>query len=292
MSYMHPSLSDFILGLNAANGTSFKATDFTYSAPQSLSGTWQGQVTADNTAVRLTAKAGGAYQGTKVVTYTRFNLADLTPANFPGMKCSAYNINSTAALFPMYTYWNGIQFSSEDLEDLPLVDNGDGTKTATLRAKATSQGWVGEGTILVTQGSAPIDQLITVTSLNGLNYPTDNESDTFAQMYMYPYDFTTYFDTIAPIAPGVLSSANATALANAFKAVDLGTGKALWTGTGSATSWNLNNATVVSNGLNSSSLPTNPTYKYVMALRLDPSVLTPAGVMYLHYNDPFNPDAA
>lgn len=292
MSYMHPSLIDFILGLNAANGTTFLTTDFNYSPPQVLTGTWQGQATTKNTAMRITAKPGLAFAGTKVCTYNRFKLSDLTPANFPGLKCSAYNVTSVAGLFAMLAYWNGIQFSSDDLEDLPLVDNGDGTKTATLRAKATSQGWVGEGTITVTQGSAPIDQLITVTSLNGLNYPTENDTDTFGQMYMYPYDFSPYFDTVAPLAPGVINAGQATALMNVFKAIDKGTGATLWTDTGAGTSWNLNGAEVVTNGLNGPLLPTNPSYKYVLALKLAATVQTPAGVMYLHYNDPFNPDAA
>lgn len=292
MSYMHPSLSDFVLGINAANGTSFKTTDFIYGVPQVLTGTWQGQATTKNTAMRVTAKEGLPFAGTKVCTYNRFDLAALTPANFPGLKCAAYSVDSVADLFPMLAYWNGIQFSSDDLEDLPLVDNGDGTQTATLRAKATSVGWIGEGTITVTQGSAPIDQLIVVTELNGLNYPTENEADTFGQMYLYQYNFTPYFDTIAPLAPGVITAGQATALMNMLKATDLGTGKDLWVDSGTGTSWNLAGATVVTNGLNGPLLPTNPTYKYVLALQLADTVQTPAGVMYLHYNDPFNPDVA
>jgi hypothetical protein len=37
-------------------------------------------------------------------------------------------------------------------------------------------------------------------------------------------------------------------------------------------------------------LPTNPNFKYVMVLQLAAQVTTPAGLLYLHYNDPFNPD--
>lgn len=286
MSYMNKSIDDFLAGLNAANSTTYVANDFTFGVPQALSGTWQGQVTSRNTGVRITAKTSSPYQGTRLITFDRLNLNDWTPENFPGLKCAAYNVTTVASLFPMLQYWNGVQFGADDIEDGPLVDNGDGTKTATLVAKAGSLGWIGQATITVTEGAAPIDQLITVTSLNGLNYPTANDGDTFAQMYLYPYDYTDYFATLSPIAPGVITDTQANALVAMLTATDTGTGKTLWKNTPGQTAWNLAGATVVSNGLNSPSLPTNSSYKYVMALQLDPSVLTPAGLAYLHYNDP------
>lgn len=288
MSYMTQSIPDFLAALNAANSTAYTSADFIFGAPQVLSGTWQGQVTTRNTAVRVTAKAGSPYQGTRQITYDRLDLASLTAANLPGFQCSAYNVTDVHSLLPMLQYWTGIQFTTDDLENNALVDNGDNTQTTLLKAKAGSLGWIGQASLTVSHGAAPIDALVTVTSLNGLNYPTANDQDTFGAMYLYPYDFTTYFSTMSAIAPGVITSTQADALVTMLRAVDIGTGKALWTNTPGNTAWNLSGATVVSNGLNSPTLPSNSTYKYVMVLRQDPSVLTPAGVMYLHYNDPFD----
>jgi len=288
---MNQSLIDVLLALNAANSTAFTPNDFTYGAPQVLTGTWQGQLTTLNTGLRITAKAGGAYQGSRPIAYDRLNLASLTAANLPGFKCAAYNITSVHSLLPMLAYWTGIQFTTDDLEDNALTDNGDNTQTAILQAKTGSLGWIGQATLTITKGAAPLDQLVTVTNLNGLNYPTANDTDTFALMYLYPYDFTSYFNTLSALAPGVLNTTQANAIRDMLLAVDTGNGKALWVNTPGTTAWNVAGATVVSNGLNSASLPTNSAYKYVLALRLDPTVLTPAGLSYLHYNDPFDANA-
>lgn len=292
MSYMTKSVDDFLAALNTANSTAFTMADVIFGVPQVVEGTWQGQVTAHNSAVRVTAKAGSPYQGTKVLTYDRLKLNDLTADKLPGFKVSAYSATTVHTLLPMLQYWTGIQFTTADLVDSALTDNGDNTLTAVLAAQPGSLGWVGNLSVIVTKGSAPIDELVQVTSLPGLNYPTANVNDTFAQLYMYGYDFSTYFSTVQPIAPGVITSPQADALVTAFKALDISSGKALWVNNPGDTQWNLAGATVLSNGLNSASLPTNPAYKYVMALQLDPGVLLPAGVMYLHYNDPFDPNAA
>lgn len=291
MSYMTKSVDDFLATLNAANSTAFTAADITFGVPQVVEGTWQGQVTSHNSAMRVTAKAGGAYQGTKVLTYDRLKLNDLVSANIPGFKVSAYTATTIYTLFPMLQYWTGIQFTTDDLNDGPLVDNGDNTMTAVLSAKPGSIGWIGNLSIIVTKGSAPIDEMVQVTALPGLNYPTANDQDTFAQLYMYGYDFTSYFTQVQAMAPGVLNSTQADQLVTAFKAIDISAGKALWVNNPGDTQWNLAGATVLSNGLNSGSLPTNPAYKYVMALQLAGGVLLPAGAMYLHYNDPFDPSA-
>jgi hypothetical protein len=288
MAYMTQSLPDVLAAINAANSTTYKVTEIDFGAPQALSGTWKGQATSRNTGIRITAKAGSPYQGKRDLTYDRLNLGSLNATNLPGFKCSAYNVTTVYTLLPMLQYWTGIQFTTDDLEDAPLVDNGDDTHSVTLTAKTTSLGWIGTAPLTITKGAAPLDALITVTSLNGLNYPTASDQDTYGAMYLYPYDYTNYFSTLSPIAPGTLTSTQADALVAMLLATDIGAGKALWANNPGATAWNLANATVVSNGLNNPTLPTNPSYKYVMGLRLDPAVLTPAGLMYLHYNDPFD----
>lgn len=296
MSYITPSLDDLIAILNKANSTTFTKADLTISVPQVVSGTWHAQVTNKNTAIRFTAPPQGTFQGTAVVLFDRLNLASLANAAvMPGFRCSAYHVTSVHGLLPMLFFYTGMVLGTDDVEDTPLVDagHGNGDLTAVISAKPGSVGWVGSVSLNVTVGGAPMDQILVNTNLPGLNYPTANDQDTYGLLYLYGYDFTTYFNTVAPIAPGVLTDQQADALVVALKATDISpAGKLLWTNADGVTAWNLKGATVLSNGLNSSSLPTNPAYKYVMALKLADGVLTPAGTMYLHYNDPFDPNAS
>lgn len=291
MSYQSASLVDVLAAINAANSTTFTLNDLTFSAPTPVSGSWQSQTTARNTGINITAKPGVTFKGHTSIVYDRLDFAALTPVHFPGLTVTGFNADSAHDLIPMLTYWNGLHITTDDIEDTPLTDNGDGTRNVVITAKSGSYGWIGSVTMLVKAGGASLNQLVTNMNLNGLNYPTSSDQDTYAQLYMYPYDFTPYFDTLVMLNIGSIDSSSINALVTAFKAVDLSSGKALWNADAAQTAWSLAGATVMSNGLNSSSMPTNPAYKYVCAIKLRDDVQTPAGTLYLHYNDPFNPDA-
>jgi len=285
----YPSLDSLLYYVNLANATAYTLTDLLVSKPQVVEGSWHEQVTLKNTVVRLSAAPGSPYKGNKQVVYDRLNLANL--AGLKGFVVYAYQIADVHGLIPAIANYTGLHFSTTDLNNVPLVDNGDGNLKAVLTAHPDSIAWVGSVELIVRPGGVPLDEAVSVPNLPGLNYPTANDTDTFGAVYLYGYDFTTYFTDVSMIAPGVLSSGNADKLVTALKALDISSGAALWTNTDGATAWNLKGATVVSNGLNSSSLPTNQSYKYVMALNLAAGVITPAGTMYLHYNDPFDPNA-
>lgn len=291
MSYQLPSLPDLLAELNKANSTAFTLNDVQFANPQVVAGTWKEKTTLKNTGVVVTAKAGSIYQGRANVLYDRLPLSALDPTVLKGFQCAAYLPVKIYDLLPWLKYWNGLQLTTDDIIDGDLVDNGDGTKTAVVSAKPTSYGWQGSVSILVKPGGASLNNVLTAPDLLGLNYPTASDTDTYGQIYMYGYDFTANFTDIVAMGVGVLASANVTKLVAAFKAVDVSSGKALWNEDGASTAWSLAGATVVSNGLNSPSLPTNQAYKYVMALSLRAGVLTPAGTLYLHYNDPFDPNA-
>lgn len=291
MSYQAISLPDLLVELNKANSTTFTMNDIVFANPQVVAGTWKDKTTQKNTGVVVTAKAGSAFQGRANILYDRLPLSALDPTKLKGFQLAAYQPAKIYDLLPWLKYWNGLQLTSDDINDGDLVDNGDGTKTAVISAKPTSYGWQGSVSILVKPGGASLNSALTTADLTGLNYPTNSDTDTYSQIYMYGYDFTTYFADLIPMGVGVVSAANVTKLVNAFKTLDVSSGKALWNEDGTSTAWSLAGATVISNGLNSSSLPTNQAYKYVMALSLRSDVVTPAGTLYLHYNDPFNPNA-
>lgn len=291
MSYQALSFPDVLAALNAANGTTFTTNDIVFANPQVVAGTWKDKTTLKNTGVVVTAKAGGTYQGRANILYDRLPLAALDPTKLKGFQCAAYQPAKIYDLLPWLKYWNGIQLTSDDINDGDLVDNGDGTKTAVISAKPTSYGWVGSVSILVAPGGASLNSVLEVPDLMGLNYPTASDADTYSQIYMYGYDFTTYFNDIVALNIGAVPAGTVTKLVAAFKALDVSSGKTLWNEDPAQTAWSLSGAAVVSNGLNSPSLPTNQSYKYVLAINLRSDVLTPAGTLYLHYNDPFDPNA-
>lgn len=285
MAYQAPSVQDFMALLNSANSTSFVAGDFDFSTPKVIAGTWQEAATNKNTAVRVVGKAGGKYQGKVDILYDRLKLDDLV--HVKGWRALADTPASAHALIAPISYFTGIQLTVDDIEDNPVVDNGDGSFTATITAKAGSYGWTGSVPLSIKQGGVSLITSITQPLLPGIDYPTENDTDTFALVYMYPHDFTQYHDALEAISEGVLSDANSAMLVDAFKVVDTGPNKSSWNNNPVGVIWSLAGATVTYNGLNGADLPTNPAYKYVMGLKLRTDVTTPSGQFYIHYNDPF-----
>lgn len=292
MSYQLQSIQSVLAGVNKANALTgvnvIKPTDVTFSEPKVVAGTWQEQATTHNTAVRLTNTPEALTEGTQTILYDRLNIASLK--KIKGFKISAPTPLKTYDVLDSIAYFTGVKFLVDDLENLDVVYNN-GVGTVVLSAKPTSIGWYGNASFEVAQGGASIDKSVTVVDLPGLNYPTANPgTDIFGSVYLYGYDFTSHVARFLDIAPGALSASDAAYLVTALKAMDVSAGKALWTASGVATAYDLGGATVVYNGLNDATKPTNPAYKYVLGLTVRAGVTAPAGVMYLHYNDPFNPN--
>jgi hypothetical protein len=293
--FQYPALVDLVQSINAANGTSFLTTDLSFGAPKETSGTWQGTSTDRNSAIKASA-ASAAYQGSKVILYNRRDLSQL--ANLPAVKLGVLNPSTVWDILPSIRFYLGVPLLQTDVSNDPITLNSDGTGNVTITALSTSPGWIGTVTLAVFKGGQRLSSAIATPSLAGVNYPVDDvtappASATYGPMYLYPYDFSANTSTFLGYAPGVLTQTQADAILAAIQAVDIGAGKSLWTATqGAATAWQLYGATIVSNGLNDpATKPTNASYKYVMELALDASVTTPSGHLYLHYNDPFNPDA-
>lgn len=289
MSYQLPDQDSILSYANTLNGTSFKVGDVTFSNPQVVNGTWREQATAKNSAVRLVGVPAKGYQGRQVLLYDRLNVASL--ANIPGFRVLADQPATVHDLLENIQLYTGVQFSVDDLEDTPVFIDTDSKRKAVLTAKTTSLGWIGSLQVEVLQGGILLDEKVSTGDLPGLNYPTALDTDTYGLVYTYGYDFTAYFNTMINIPTGVLSGANADALVTALKAVDVSAGAALWNNTQGQTAWCLYGANVTFSGLNDPvNMPTNPLYKYVVAITLAAGVTTPAGTLYLHFNDPFNPN--
>lgn len=291
MSYQKSSIDSVLSYINAQNtGQVLTQADLTFTAPKVVAGTWRAANTQRNTAVRIMGVPSGKYGGRQVITYDRLDLASL--AKIPNFQVRATGAKTVHDLIPNLRYYNGLRFTTDDLENTPLVTDSDGKLQAVLSAKANSLGWIGSIQLEVKPGGQKIMEAISVSNLNGLNYPTASDADVYGQLYTYGYDFTTYMTTLINLQAGkALTADDLTALVNMLKTVDVSSGKTLWNTDSSSTTWSLAGATITYSGLNNDpTLPTNPAYKYVVALKLRDAVTTPKGTLYLHFNDPFNPD--
>lgn len=289
-NYMLSSKASLLSFINAKNATTFTEADLVFSPPQPLNGTWRELANPHNTAIRVTAAQGSIFQGTQVVTYDRLKLSDLP--NLPGWRISADRPVSTHDLFTGLMHYNGLHLSADDIENTPMVDNGNNTYTGTLTAKATSLGWIGQLEVTVTQGATTLDTVISTADMAGLNYPTNSDLDVYAALYMYAYDFTPYYNDLVDVEEGEpLTQHQADALAIAFNAMDRSTGAGLWNGDASKTTWSLAGAVATHNGPNGVDLPTNSNYKYALILQPRDDVTSTRGALIIHYNDPVDPGA-
>jgi len=296
--FQWPSLTALLDAINTANTTVLASSDVSFSNPKVITGgTWQGIASDRNTAIQVTGN-GVTYKGNKVIQYNRKDISQLL--NLPSFKMAVYNINTVWDLIPYFAYWTGIKFVQGDLINDPVTGLTNNAGQITVRADPNSLGWIGQVTMTVTQGGIGLDTAVQTAALTGLNYPVSDASAppasaTYGPVYLYPYDFSANTSTFLSWTPGVLTQAQADTLVAALKAVDIGSGAALWndvaSGNSGYTAWNLTGATIVSNGLNNANtMPTNPSYKYAMVLQLRSDVTVPSGLLYIQYNDPFNPN--
>lgn len=284
MAFYTESKIDLLAVVNATNSLTLKMAEVVFSAPKPTNGSWLGNTTSKNSVVLITPEVGSPYQGNVTVMYDRLNLVELS--HIQGFKLSADKPQSTHALLGAIQYYAGMTITADDIEDTPLVDNGNGTYSGTLIAKANSLGWFGSVPVTVKQGGARLDTIISDPALDGLNYPTANATDIFGNLYLYPYDFSDYQQELDDLVDGAaLTGPQVTAMVAMLKAKDISSGAALWNEDAGSTTWSLAGAKCVTNGLNGADMPTNPLYKYVLVLQLRAGVTTPAGNLYLHYND-------
>lgn len=290
MSIHFNSKQSLVNYINAANSSPLTVAELDFGTPQPIAGTWREGLVDANTAIKITAKESSVYQGARVICYDRLSLADLSVlADGLSVKCyqPETNFDVLPALFRRY----GIVIDTNDFIEEPFTHDGANPTPCIIRAKPEAIGWTGNLTIMSQEGNAVLGQHLTVAALPGLNYPvTGDGSQGSALTYLYGYDFTTYKDVLEDYQVGTMLGAGDTALLNAIKAIDTNAGKSLWNLTPASTTWSLEGAEVVYSGINSAVLPTNQSYKYVLGLLLKATNITPPGVCYLHYDDPFDPN--
>ncbi|MNZ54970.1 hypothetical protein D3C78_728840 [compost metagenome] len=292
MSIFYSSKQSLVNYINTANSASLTVAELDFGLPTPIAGTWREGLVQGNTAIKITAKPASVFQGARVICYDRLNLTDFSNLNNQLLSVKAFQPTKLTDFFPALQRRYGIVLSPEDFVDEPFTFAGTDPETVSIDAKAEAIGWLGTLSFTVQEGQAVLSQHLTTVQLPGLNYPvTGDGSVGSALTYMYGYDFTAYKDILEDYVVGYKLTAADTALRDAIKAIDANAGKALWNLDPAQTTWSLEGAEVVYSGINSALLPTNTSYKYVLGLLLRGNVTTPPGVMYLHYDDPIDPNA-
>jgi hypothetical protein len=278
--------------INDVNNTNLKVDQLIFGLPGVIAGTWREDATDRNTIIRITATEDSPYRDTTLVVYDRLDTGKLN--SLLDFKVKTYMPETTHDLLKPVFLRYGIFLDVEDFVDEPLVNvepDPEATPIYTLKAREDAVGWVGECRIVVGEGNAVLGDYLTVETLLGLDYPVEGDgSSGSAIVYMYGYDFTPVKEVLESYPEEYIIDEFSEDLLAAIKQIDVNEGDDLWNLDPLSTEWSLHGAEVVYNGINDATLPTNNSYKYVMGIKLRGDITIPPGVMYLHYNDPFDPN--
>lgn len=283
--------------VNCANGYTtvanyrFTEDQVILSKPAPTEGTWREETTGKNTFLRISAKEDSIFKGRVVITYNRLNLGDFAKFR-PRRKLPCHEPVTVHDIIPNILYYFGIFLSPEEVHDDEISLNAEGEGVATIRMKEDAIIFTGELTFDIVKGGAFLADHLVKTELDGLNYPVeDPTTEVSAILYTYPFDLSEHRDVLIDIEEGIIADADAEAIAGILPLIDHNATKGEWNADYEKDIWSLAGATVLYNGLNSLNFATNQRFKYVMQLQLREGVTTPSGVFFLHYNDPFDPDA-
>jgi len=296
--YVDPKQS-IIDATNTANATALKLTDVNFGAVSVASADVLA-ASGKNSSVRLTGN-GSTWSGTVVVNYTRLDLKDL--ATLVGSTLKVAKVTQVHDLLNYFNYFYGMVLTTDDVENDPITLDENGGAQITVRAKAASYGWVGTYPLTLVKGDAIVDFALTDTTLDGLNYPTGQTAKSQGPLALYGFDFTPYktlLDSLPKdtVLNGTAADTSAAKLAAAMTALDVNG----WASQTSAAQRNIYMGKVVYAGLNKPEFATNQNYKYVTMIQLPdgtgnngvPTTVYNTlfvGLLYLHYNDPEDPNA-
>jgi len=255
------------------NGVSLGRDEYNYSAP----GVIPVEASGVNTTMTITSPGPQSpYAGEVTVKHIRLNLADLLVL-IPS-EVAVSGVTTTLAFAQQLNSIYGLAFTEDDIVNEPVA-LPNGTGQITLTAVATSRGWIGSVTFNVVPGRQKLDELITVTRLDGLNYPDPYEGKPFGNAYSYWRDYSARYNLL-----DVLVAGEGGDLVNVKDALVYITGDA-WVTEGSSR-YSLEGTEILYVGPTSGYLETNQAYAKVVVVKLGTACLGFSGRMFLHYNLP------
>lgn len=231
----------------------------------------------ENTSMTITAKdIQSTYDGSVPIKYKRLDLADL--ATLISTSIKGYNLDTVMDVANRLNQLHGLNFTEEDFTDGP-AGTVDGNGTVTLTAKATSRNWIGTIDFTVTQGARPLGDFLTVTTLNGLNYPSPRVDKPYAAAYSYWRDFSAAESDLSGVTVG---TAHIEVVRQVLSNI---TGDA-WSST-AAQRYSLLGATVTYAGSTDGRTDVNLDYAFAVIVALDETnSVGLSGSLILHYNPP------
>lgn len=266
---------DEILGaIKTLNNVELIAGEYTFGTPTAVAPDASGT----NTSLLVTAlNPLSPYDGSTTIRYKRLNLADLLILISVNIK--AYDIHTMADFVAVLNKRHGIGFEEGDIVDGPL-NLVDGAGDVTIVAEANSMGWIGEVTFHVTLGAQPLSDVITVTQLPGLNYPSPQITKPYASVgYSYWRNMSPYYEDLINVIVGtadlgIIKDALVAASGDAWQLVG-------------ASRFSLDGANVSYAGPTSGEPLSNQDYDHVIIVDLDDAMsLGWSGQLVLHFNDP------
>ena len=136
MSLIQGGKRDIVALLNRESKVPLSADGLRFSPA-----TTTGSGALPETKVRITSLDTYAYRGTEVITYNRLRLQELPTRLYKLPKMPP--LGTLYELLPWIADKIGILFTTDDLNDAPVVVNAAGDYQVALVAKPLSYGWVG-----------------------------------------------------------------------------------------------------------------------------------------------------
>lgn len=158
---------DFIVSMiNAANVKQWAFNELVLGAPALVTGeTW-------NTSILVSPANGQPYTGSVEVHYNRVALLDIVNSGSTDFDLDSGYVTIGDLVPALRSRFNARLDTSDLVDDNLPVPDEDGVIHVTLQATPTSLLWRGTLAITLTPVVVPIDEVITVVELDGLEYGT------------------------------------------------------------------------------------------------------------------------
>lgn len=276
-----------IADINAKNSIVLKMADVVFGQAEPVASLPVQPPTIKTTRVLIYAAPSAPYTGMVPAYYNRLSFATVfahTPLNTYA-RLRSYRPTRIHDLIPDLNNYYGLELTPADIEDGELVlDNGSGT--AVIKAKPGSLNWEGEFTVTIAPGDLNLDRAMTVTDLNGVQYPSGQSVKGQAEVYSYYFDCSAY----APYLSELVVPAEGGDVNQGFVDFVQGVTGDEWVLEG-AGPFSLEGAKIVYNGVNSLNKPSNSNYNFICEVLLGAACENFAGTLRFHYNSEANIDA-
>lgn len=263
------------------NGVRLDPADYDFSVPEPATPPAD-STAAYNTKITISANNVAApFAGDLDIYYNRLDLADL--ATMVELYIQSPELATTHDILPSLNRRFGLNLVNSDIVLKDTLEL-EGYRVAELEADPTSIGWIGAIDVNVVEGDLLLEEHLLTRALDGIKYPTQYPTKTFAQFYSYWRDFTDHYNYLMTLNAGdpiTLELASALGDVTGDPWIAAGQGEFSLGGT----------AEITYAGPTSENPNANPDYEQVIVIALDLNACTSmTGSLVLHFSEPFDPN--